>query len=60
MTKKFVVVGVYVDDLLVTGTNAAAVDCFFEGRLSLSIRNIGHVRKFFGMRVVLMKMMAIY
>ena len=33
--KGIVVVGVYVNDLLVTGTNAAAVDCFFEGLSSL-------------------------
>ena len=35
--KKIVVVGFYVDDLLVTGSNVAAVEWFFEGMSSLSI-----------------------
>ena len=36
--KDIVVVGVYEDDLLVTGTKVVAVYCFFEGLSSLSIR----------------------
>ena len=51
--KDIVVVGVYVDDLLVIGTDAAAVDRCFEGLSSLSIKNLEQVSKFLGMRVVL-------
>ena len=51
--KDIVVVGVYVNDLLVTGRNVATVDCFLEGLSSLSIKNLGQVSKFLGMRVVL-------
>ncbi|CAI5716713.1 unnamed protein product [Peronospora effusa] len=46
-----VVVGVYVDDLLATGTIAAAVDRFFTSLGSLSIKDLGPVTKFLGMRV---------
>ncbi|CEG37330.1 Reverse transcriptase, RNA-dependent DNA polymerase [Plasmopara halstedii] len=42
------VVGIYVDDLLVTATRAAAVEQFF---VSLSIKNLGPASKFLGMRV---------
>lgn len=48
-----VVVGGYVDDLLVTGAGAAAVDRFFASLSSLSIENLGQVSKFLGKRVVL-------
>ena len=51
--KDIVVVGVYVDDLLVIGTNVAAVDCFFKGLSSLSIKDLSQVSNFLGMRVVL-------
>ena len=49
--KDTVVVGVYVDDLLATGTDAAAVDRFFASLASLSINDLGRVSKFLGMRV---------
>lgn len=48
---KLVVVGVYVDDLLVTGTNSEDVDKFFEDLKGLSVKNLGTVSKFLGMRV---------
>ncbi|CAI5708159.1 unnamed protein product [Peronospora effusa] len=48
---QLVVVGVYVDDLLATGTDAAAVDRFFDQLGSLSIKDLGTVSKFLGMRV---------
>ena len=48
-----VVVGVYVDNLLATGTSAAAVDRFFTSLASLSIKDFGRVSKFLGMRVTL-------
>uniref|UniRef100_A0AAV1TQJ1 Reverse transcriptase Ty1/copia-type domain-containing protein n=1 Tax=Peronospora matthiolae TaxID=2874970 RepID=A0AAV1TQJ1_9STRA len=48
-----VVVGVYVDDLLATGTSAAAVESLFESLASLSIKDLGQVSKFLGMRVQL-------
>ncbi|KAG3115478.1 hypothetical protein PI124_g5412 [Phytophthora idaei] len=43
--------GVYVDDLLVTGARQDAVDAFFEELASLSINNLGRAHKFLGMRV---------
>uniref|UniRef100_A0AAV1T9S2 Uncharacterized protein n=1 Tax=Peronospora matthiolae TaxID=2874970 RepID=A0AAV1T9S2_9STRA len=46
-----VVVGVYVNDLLATGTSAAAVERFFASIASLSIKDLGRVSKFLGMRV---------
>ena len=46
-----VVVGVYVDDLLATGTSVAAVERFFASLASLSIKDLGRVSKFLGMRV---------
>ena len=48
-----IVVDVYVDDLLATGTNAAAVDRFFPSLASLSVKDLGHFSKFLGMRVTL-------
>ena len=47
--RDLVIVGVYVDDLLATGTNAAAVDCFFASLGSLSIKDLGPVNNFLGM-----------
>lgn len=49
--RDLVIVGVYVDDLLATGTDAAAVDRFFTSLGSLSIKDLGAVIKFLGMRV---------
>ncbi|KAJ8574562.1 hypothetical protein ON010_g4652 [Phytophthora cinnamomi] len=46
-----VVVGVYVDDLLVTATREDVVDKFFEEMASLSIKNLGYVGRFLGMRI---------
>ena len=47
------VVGVYVDDLLVTGTEQSAVDEFFAEMSSLSIKDLGVVNKFLGLRIQL-------
>uniref|UniRef100_A0AAV1TKU7 CCHC-type domain-containing protein n=1 Tax=Peronospora matthiolae TaxID=2874970 RepID=A0AAV1TKU7_9STRA len=46
-----VVVGVYADNLQVTGTSAAAVERFFASLASLSIKDMKCVSKFLGMRV---------
>uniref|UniRef100_A0AAV1TFY5 Reverse transcriptase Ty1/copia-type domain-containing protein n=1 Tax=Peronospora matthiolae TaxID=2874970 RepID=A0AAV1TFY5_9STRA len=46
-------VGVCVDDLLATGTRVAAIESFFEILASLSVKDLGHVHKFLGMRVEL-------
>ncbi|GMF58755.1 unnamed protein product [Phytophthora fragariaefolia] len=46
-----IVVGVYVDDLLVTGTQQHAVDVFFEELKSLEIQDLGCAHKFLGMRI---------
>ncbi|KAE9289670.1 hypothetical protein PF008_g25829 [Phytophthora fragariae] len=46
-----VVVGVYVDDLLVTGMEQQAVDAFFGELTELSIKDLGPASKFLGMRV---------
>ena len=48
-----VVVGVYVDDLLVTGTSADKVDRLLESLSSLSFEDLGYVSKFLGMRIEL-------
>ncbi|GMF60978.1 unnamed protein product [Phytophthora fragariaefolia] len=45
------VVGVYVDDLLVTGTQQEAVDEFFSELTELSIKDLGPASKFLGIRV---------
>ena len=44
---------VYVDDLLATGTDTAAVERFFNQLGSLSIKDLGVVSKFIGMRVAM-------
>ena len=49
----FVIVEVYVDDLLTTDTNAAAVDSFFDILASLSIKDLRSVSKFLGIRIEL-------
>ncbi|KAE9023044.1 hypothetical protein PF005_g5220 [Phytophthora fragariae] len=46
-----IVVGVYVDDLLVTGTQQEAVDVFFEELKSLEIKDLGCAHKFLDMRI---------
>ena len=46
-----VVVCVYGDNLLVTGTNAEAVDQFFVIIGPLSIKNLSYARKCIGMRI---------
>lgn len=43
-------VGVYMDDLLVTGTEQAAVDALFGELSSLSAKDLGRAHKFLGMR----------
>ncbi|POM72016.1 Integrase catalytic core protein [Phytophthora palmivora] len=46
-----VVVGVYVDDLLVTGTRQGEVDNFFGELSDLAVKDLGVASKFLGMRV---------
>ncbi|KAG6612031.1 Integrase catalytic core protein [Phytophthora cinnamomi] len=46
-----IVVGVYVDDLLVTGIQQHAVDVFFEELKSLDIKDLGCAHKFLDMRI---------
>ena len=45
-----VVVDVYCEDMLVTRTNANAVDQFFVSMESSSIKDLDHASKFLGMR----------
>nr|CCA17625.1 hypothetical protein SS1G_13224 [Albugo laibachii Nc14] len=45
------VVGVYVDDLLVTASNPEMVEAFFNSKNVLSVKDLGELRKFLGMRV---------
>ena len=45
--------GVYVDDLLATGADTAAVERFFNQLGSLSIKDLDVVSKFLGMRVTM-------
>ena len=40
------IVGVYVDDLLVTGTSPAVLEQFFLNIASLDIKDLGVVNKF--------------
>nr|CCA27352.1 conserved hypothetical protein [Albugo laibachii Nc14] len=47
------IVGVYVDDLLVTGTSRDAVDKFFKEMIALEIKDLGVVNKFLGLRISL-------
>ena len=47
------VVGVYVDDLQVTRTKQSAVDDFFVGLKTLSIKDLGVVKRFLGLRISL-------
>uniref|UniRef100_A0AAV1U701 Reverse transcriptase Ty1/copia-type domain-containing protein n=1 Tax=Peronospora matthiolae TaxID=2874970 RepID=A0AAV1U701_9STRA len=51
--KTCTVVGVYVDDLLVTGTEQGAVDDFLKDMASLSIKDLEVVNKFLGLRIEL-------
>ena len=46
-----VIVGVYVDGVLVTGSDQGSVDSFFDELTSLSVKDLGCARKFLGMRV---------
>uniref|UniRef100_A0AAV1U9U6 Reverse transcriptase Ty1/copia-type domain-containing protein n=1 Tax=Peronospora matthiolae TaxID=2874970 RepID=A0AAV1U9U6_9STRA len=48
-----VVFGVYIDDLLATGTSVADVESFFASLASLSIKGLGRAHKFLWMRVKL-------
>ena len=50
---QLVVVGVYVDDLLATRTDKAAVERFFNHLGSLSIKDLSVGSKFLGMRVAM-------
>nr|CCA20790.1 LTR retrotransposon like protein putative [Albugo laibachii Nc14] len=45
------VVDVYADDLLVTASNPEMVEAFFKSMNVLSMKDLGEVRKFLGMRV---------
>ena len=47
------VVGVYVDDLLVTVTSKNVVENFFDSMVSLEIKDLGVVNKFLDLRVML-------
>ncbi|KAG2913918.1 hypothetical protein PC119_g7839 [Phytophthora cactorum] len=46
-------VGVYVDDLLVTASRPSLVEEFFASMSVLSVKDLGVVKKFLGMRVEL-------
>nr|CCA27717.1 conserved hypothetical protein [Albugo laibachii Nc14]CCA27745.1 conserved hypothetical protein [Albugo laibachii Nc14] len=50
---EMIIAGVYVDDLLVTVSLDDLVGDFFKGMETLSIKDLGKVRKFLGMRVEL-------
>ena len=47
------IVGVYVDDLLVTASKAILVSVFFDKMGILSIKDLGPVSKFLGIRVAI-------
>ena len=47
--KDLIIVGVYLDDLLVTSTATSLVDQFFEDLQTLKVKNLGVVNKFLEM-----------
>lgn len=47
------VVGVYVDDVLVTGTSTDVVERIFDSMVSLAIKDLGSVNKFLSLRIML-------
>nr|CCA13862.1 retrotransposon 4 protein putative [Albugo laibachii Nc14] len=47
------VAGVYVDDLLVTASNPEMMEAFCKSMNILSVKELGEVRNFLGMRVIL-------
>lgn len=49
--RDIIVVDVYVDDLLVTATKSSLVNTFFDQLQDLSVKNLGKVQKFLGMRI---------
>ena len=51
LKKDLVVVGIYVDDLLVTATKPHLVDEFFQDMKILQIKDLGIVNKFLGIRI---------
>ena len=51
--EEWAIVGVYVDDRLVTENKACAIDKFFAGMKTLSIKKLGVVQKFLGLRIPL-------
>ena len=48
--REIVVVGLYVDDVLVTGSSERAIESFFETAKEMDIKDLGEVSKFLGMR----------
>ena len=52
-SKTCTVVGVYVDDQLVAGTEKSAVENFFKNIISLSIKDLWVVNKFLGLLIEL-------
>jgi hypothetical protein len=50
--KDIILVGVYVDDLLVTATKTPMVAKFFEDMQILDVKDLGIVTKFLGIRVI--------
>jgi hypothetical protein len=49
--KDIAVVGIYVDDLLVTATDGRLINDLFKNLKSLEVKDLGVVEKFLGMRV---------
>ena len=47
------IVGVYVEDLLITGTSSKAVEQFFTIMVSLEIKVLGVVNNFLDIRILL-------
>ena len=52
LKKDLVIVGVYVDDLLVTASKPHLVDEFFRDMKVLQIKDLGIVNKFLGIRII--------
>ncbi|CEG45564.1 FOG: Transposon-encoded proteins with TYA, reverse transcriptase, integrase domains in various combinations [Plasmopara halstedii] len=50
--REILLVGIYVDELLVTGTNDDLVNKLFESLKILQIKDLGEVNKFLGTRII--------
>jgi hypothetical protein len=51
LKNEIILVGIYVDDLLVTSNNVKLIDVFFEQMKAFDVKDLGEVEKFLGIKV---------